>query len=497
MIAEPPVRSKQGRALRCRMAVGSARQDDEVKVGCYAVEDVTGRTTWPLLEIPAPCQGRVAGAAATPMNGVRELRALTARQWWSRQEIEALQLRRLQRLVRHAASEVAFYRRLYADAGVRAAEIASVGDLLRLPVVRREDIQPLPEEDLVARGTDPSRCIRTRTSGSTGVPLEILSSRTDRSVFNPSFFRVYMAWGLRPWHRLTYFQARPETLKIRSWYESLGIFRRQMLFSLDEPVHWIEAIRAWRPYLIHGYSLTLKLLAEAIRIAGVEDLRVPLVASTSGVLDEVGRDLLESALGARVVDIYASEEAGSVIAWECPECEGYHLCTDTVVAELLKDGRAARPGEDAQVVVTNLSNFTMPLIRYDQGDVVRLSDREPVCGRGFPLIESVCGRAGDYVVLPSGRRLTPHPFFLVLDHAMGVGRWQVVQEALDRIVVRTTVGAGRDSADVEGIRKGLAGLVGDGVRIDVAVVESLRKSPLHKLRSVVSLLPESPIGQDV
>jgi phenylacetate-CoA ligase len=430
------------------------------------------------------------------MNGVWELRALAARQWWPRPELEELQLQRLRRLVKHAASEVPFYRRLYAGAGVGVPEITSVDDLRRLPVVRRQDIQALPGEDLVAGGTNLARCIRTRTSGSTGVPLEVLSSRSDRSVFNPSFFRVYLAWGLRPWHRLTYFQARPETLRIRSWYEGLGIFRRQMLFSLDEPAHWIEAIRTWRPHLIHGYSLTLKLLAEAVTRAGVDDLRVPLVVSTSGVLDEVGRTMLRTALGAQVVDIYASEEAGSVIAWECPRCEGYHLCTDTVVAELLKDGRPARPGEDAEVVVTNLSNFTMPLIRYEQGDIVRVSDRTPVCGRGFPLIESVCGRAGDYVVLPSGRRLTPHPFFLVLDHAMGVGCWQVVQEAIDHIVVRTTVGAGLERADVEGIRRGLAELVGDGVRIDVAVVENLRKSPAHKLRSVVSLLPESPIQSE-
>jgi len=428
------------------------------------------------------------------MNGVVQLRALMARQWWSPARLERYQLKRLRRLVLHAASEVPFYRTLYAAAGVPSPEIGSLADLRRLPIVRREDIQPLPQQELVARGVDLSRLITTRTSGATGVPLEILTTRSDRSVFNPSFFRVYLAWGLRPWHRLTYFQARPEALRIRSWYENLGIFRRQMLFSLDEPASWIEAIREWRPHLIHGYALTLKLLAEAVLASGVEDVRVPLVASTSGVLDDVGRDLLSTALGARVADIYASEEAGSVIAWECPECEGYHVCTDTVVAELLADGRPARPGEDAAVVVTNLSNFTMPLIRYDQGDVVRLSERRPVCGRGLPLIDSVCGRAGDYVVLPSGRRLTPHPFFLVLDHAMGVGQWQVVQEARDRIVVRTTVGQGADGADVEGIRRGIRRLVGDRVRIDVEVVDRLRKSPAHKLRSVVSMLPESAIG---
>ncbi len=424
------------------------------------------------------------------MDGVLQLIGLQRRQWWPRERLEVWQLKRLRNLVRHAQARVPFYERLYREAGVDAASVESLDDLRRLPVVRREDLQSRPREELVARGTEPARCIATRTSGSTGVPLEILSLRRDRSVFNPSFFRAYMAWGLRPWHRLTYFQARPEKLLERSWFEFFGIFRRQMLSSLDEPERWLEAIRSWRPHMIHGYALTLKLLAEAAVRRG-ETVPVALVASTSGVLDGVGRDMIRRAFGARIVDIYASEEAGSVMAWECPECEGYHLCLDTVVVESLRDGRPARPGEDAEVVVTNLSNFTMPLIRYEQGDVVRLAEREPVCGRGLPLIESVQGRAGDYVVLASGRRLTPHPFFLVLDHALGVGRWQVVQEGLDRMVVRTTVAAGADGVDSAGIRDGLRSLVGPEVDIEVVVVDRLREDPSRKLRSVISLVPGS------
>ncbi|HHQ47388.1 MAG TPA: phenylacetate--CoA ligase family protein [Acidobacteria bacterium] len=429
------------------------------------------------------------------MEGVRELVALGRRQWWSRSRLEGFQLERLRRLLRHAAANVPFYRELYGKAGIDVEEVRTLEDLRRLPVVRREDLQARPQEELIADGVDPARVIRTRTSGSTGVPLEILSRRRDRSVFNPSFFRSYLAWGLRPWHRMTYFQARPEKLVERSWYEPLGIFRRQMLSSLDPPERSLEAIASWRPHLIHGYSLTLKLLAEAAVRRGVQ-VPVPLVASTSGVLDEVGRDLIRRAFGARILDIYASEEAGSVMAWQCPRCEGHHLCLDTVVVEIVRDGRPVGPGEEGAVLVTNLSNFTMPLIRYEQGDIVRRSSREPVCGRGLPLIESVQGRAGDYVVLTSGRRLTPHPFFLVLDHALGVGRWQVVQESLERIVVRVTASATGEPPDRGFIVEGIRRLVGPGVAIEVEVVERLRDDPSRKLRSVVSRLPESAIGRE-
>jgi phenylacetate-CoA ligase len=425
------------------------------------------------------------------MHGVFSLARLTRDQWLSREELERRQLAKLQRLLRHANQNVTFYRRHFDEVRVAVEDVATLEDLRHLPVVTREDIQPLPESDLVAQNTDLTSVYRSRTSGSTGVPLEIISGPRDRSVFNPSFFRVYLGWGLKPWHRLTCFQARPETLVQRSWYEKLGVFRRQMLFSRDEPEVWIGELRRWRPHLIHGYSLTLKLLGDALRKTGTTDIKVPAVVSTSGVLDEVARELLSSTLGCHVVDIYASEEAGSVIAWECPQCPGYHIGLDTVIVEFEKDGRVAEPGEDATVLITNLSNFTMPFIRYDQGDVARTSDQEPVCGRGLPLMDSVRGRAGDYVMLPSGRKLTPHPFFLVLDHAIGVGQWQIVQEKIDRITVRVTASAGDVQPATDGVRSKLRELVGEGVEIDVAVVDELSRTTSYKLRSVISLLPEA------
>ncbi|MEE4271599.1 MAG: hypothetical protein V2I67_07995 [Thermoanaerobaculales bacterium] len=398
---------------------------------------------------------------------------------------------KLQELVRHAYSRVPFYRDLYDRSGVSPRDLRHPDDLRIFPVVTRRQIQATPLENLVTAGVDPGDCLRSRTSGSTGAPLEILFQPSDRTAFNASFIRVYMAWGLRPWHRIVSFQARPERLGRRSWYQRLGLFRTRVIFSRDNPERWIEELRRWRPHMIHGYSLTLALLAEALARAGVSDLRVPLVTSTSGVLDDGARRQLVSTLGANVVDIYASDEAGSVISWECPSCTGYHLCPDTVATEFLVDGRPAHPGEDADVVITNLTNRTMPLIRYDQGDVARVSADEPICGRGLPLMEKVRGRAGDFIVLKSGRKLTPHPFFLVLDHALGVGRWQITQEAVDRIHVMVTMPGGHTAGDLKPIREAIHSLVDEDTTVDVEVVDELHRSSPTKLRSVISKLPEA------
>jgi phenylacetate-CoA ligase len=424
------------------------------------------------------------------MRGVASLVRLSRNQWRSAAELERRQLVALRRLVDHAYRTVPFYRELYDRSGVSPDDLRDVADLQRFPVVTRGAFQASPTELLVAEGVDPGQCLRSRTSGSTGIPLEILFRPGDRSAMNTSFLRVYMAWGMRPWHRMATLQARPERLGRRSWYQRLGLFRTLVLSSRDEPEVWINQLRRWRPVMLHGYSLTLKLLAEALDRTGTRDLKIPLVTSTSGVLDRGARDQLASTLGARVVDIYASDEAGSVIAWECPRCSGYHLCSDTVVTEFMINGRSAEPGQEAAVVITSLTARTMPFIRYDQGDVAIPSDRQPTCGRGLPLMEGVRGRAGDFIMLRSGRKLTPHPFFLALDHAVGVARWQIVQETIDRITVSVTMPGKPTADDLDTIRRSVADLVEDGTTVDVVVVESLRDSPRSKLRSVVSTLPE-------
>ncbi len=420
------------------------------------------------------------------MQGVFNLLRMTRRQCWSTEQLEGYQLRRLQQLVQHAYDRVPLHRRRMERAGVRPEDLRSLADLRRIPVLTRAELQDARADEVVATDTDLEKCVRFRTSGSTGRPLEIITRRSDRAWLQPSFFRAYLAWGARPWHRLSYLQARRDLGGSRSWYEHVGVFRRQVLLSGDPPASWIPNLEAWRPQLLHGYVLTLKLLAEAILEHGYRTLRVPLVVSTSGVLDDASRRLLGETLSARVVDVYASHEAGSVIAWECPECPGYHISTDTLVVEVLKDDEPTAPGEDGEVVITSLTNFTMPFIRYQQGDVARLSEGSPSCGRSFPLMHSVQGRSGDFVLLPSGRKLTPHHFFVALDHSAGVGRWQIVQESTTR--VRTRVEVHGDSAErtSRDVTRRLRELLGGEVAIEVEIVDRLRRDASQKLRSVVS-----------
>ena len=106
------------------------------------------------------------------------------------------------------------------------------------------------------------------------------------------------------------------------------------------------------------------------------------------------------------------------------------------------------------------------------------------------VLDSETLGAGDFILLRSGRKLTPHPFFLVLDHAIGVARWRLVQEAIDHLRVEVAMPGGHTDGDLDGIRRSVGALVDAGTTIEVVVVDALLDDRATKLRSVSSKLPE-------
>jgi phenylacetate-CoA ligase len=142
------------------------------------------------------------------------------------------------------------------------------------------------------------------------------------------------------------------------------------------------------------------------------------------------------------------------------------------------------------VVVTDLSNFAMPLVRYQIGDVAVRADRTCPCGRGLPLLESVEGREADYVVTADGRLVSgislTENFALLVP---GVAQIQIVQEQVRRFVFRIV----RDAAWGPASERRLAGLVaerfGAETRYTCEFVDVIPQEPSGKYRFCVSHVP--------
>ena len=417
------------------------------------------------------------------LDGLQLLRT----QWKSREEIEAIQERKLRALIRQAYDHVPYYRRIMDARKLKPGDFRTALDLERLPLLSRNDLRGAPAAEFSDGTIPPGKCVAPTTSGTTGEPLRVLYRRKDWTIMNLTWLRAFQASGMSPWQKRAAFTGSRGPEEGRHWYEYFGVWRRKDISTWLDRKAWIEAVRGWKPAALVGYAMTLHVFAEAVQKSRVSDIRPEFIFSTAGILDPATRRVLNDVFGAEVVDIYASIESGC-LAWECRECRGYHLSEDTLVVEILKDGRPARPGESGEVVITNLHSFAMPLIRYRNGDEAALAGHEPRCGRGLRLLAGIQGRVNDCVVFKSGERLSSQPFFFAVQDIPGVRRWRITQESFDRLHLEIEPTPEFDDSARQRILGNLKDLLRGEMSVTLSLVSSFPFDPDRKFRQVRSKL---------
>ncbi len=404
-------------------------------------------------------------------------------------ELARLQDARVRLFVAHAYERVPFVRDLFAANRIEPGDIRGARDLERIPVMTKAGLQAMDLDRLLARGAVRERLVRVSTSGSTGVPLKLYFAPSDFSRMNMNWFRAQMAWGIRPFHRALEITGPHNIAARRPWYQRLGLWRKEPL-SLFEPVEaWVEWWNRLKPDILYGYSRSLALLAQHVLERGGLRPLPRFVVGVSELCTELEADLIRRAFGREIIDLYGAAEAGC-IAWKCPTCRGYHLNADSVVVEVCRDGQPVRDGEPGSVIVTNLFSRAMPILRYDLGDMARMSPDKPACGLGLPLLEIVEGRADDRTRTPAGRTLSPLFFFSVMKGVPGLKAWRVIQDEAGSFTV-LFVPAADAPADL-GARLGrrVVECIGEPVRVEARGVEAIAPEPSGKVRSVISRVGE-------
>ena len=263
--------------------------------------------------------------------------------------------------------------------------------------------------------------------------------------------------------------------------------RLDVTAPMDETV---AALNRFQPRVLVGYASALKPLAAEQR-AGRLYIAPQGVMSASEVLSPHTASELETAWGSAPFDVYAATETAG-IASPCTY-RNRHVYEDLLIIEPVDQaGNPVPPGTTgAKLLVTVLFSRTLPLIRYEMSDTVRLGGRGCPCGRSFTLIEDIEGRIEDVLQLPGkAGSVSVHPivFHHVLDQAAASG-WQVIQEASGLRVLMAGLAPG---ASTEGVRAAVVGALNAAgvtpVRVDVQLVEHVERTALGKAPFVRGLM---------
>ena len=401
-------------------------------------------------------------------------------------ETHFIQAQKLKEIVQHAWDHTQYYREKWQTIGFKPEDLRSMDDLAQLPMLTKDDIRR-QKNRMVAANIPREKLIPKKTSGSTGVSLDFFidddSMQWKRGC--TLYFDQWSGWQVgdkiaaiwgNPTHRANWRAlVRNALLERYDYLDTLKMSEREMLDFYQRQMRR-------KPTLLFGHAHSIFLLASFLQQNNLEPFRPKGIISTCMVLHDFERKRIEATFGCKMFNRYGCEEV-SLIACECGAHEGLHLNLNTLIVEYIKDGRAAKAGEPGAIVVTDLTNYGMPFIRYKVGDVGTPSAKQCSCGRSLPLMESLEGRVADYVVTPEGNLISG--ISLTENFAMQlpeIKQLQIIQEERDFMVFKVVKGEAFSAGSEEKIKSLALERFGANVRFKVEYVGHIPQEANGKYR---------------
>lgn len=417
---------------------------------------------------------------------LRTYRNLCRTQWYDTARLAELRAQRLRAIVAHAVTSSPFYGRRLAAAGISPRTVHDISDLAGLPPLTKADVRN-ELEDILSRGYARTDLVLAKTGGSTGEALRVFCDRRGIQQRAGAALRADTWAGWRLGQPVAAVWGNPP--QPRTWRNKLRRLLKDRVFYLDTMRIDDAAIdrfarqwQHWRPGLLYGHAHSLFILAEAVAARGLT-LRPEGIVATSMMLLQNEREVIEATFGVPVTNRYGCEEV-SLIACECEQHCGLHLNAEHAYVEILRDdGSPCPPGEDGRIVVTELVNYGMPMLRYEVGDRGVPSDRKCACGRSLPLLETLTGRVADFLLASDGSRVAGISLIEnTLTRFTGIKQLQLVQEERLRLLANLVPGSDYGVEVEQQMLAVLRHSLGADMDVQVHLVEKIPQESSGKYR---------------
>ncbi len=414
----------------------------------------------------------------------------------SEEEIRRLQWERLKEILTTAYRFSPYYQRRFDEVGFTPDDFTDFSDLQKLPELTRTHLRE-HLDDIVTVNVSPQAREKSSSGGTTGKQLSFYRDsycRNYRRGIDLALARYY-GWKDGDWQGLLW--GAPQDLFMpHGWKQKFVQQWGSRVYALDYNrlsdatyEKFVRKTNRYRPSFILGYPSLAFDLAERIEAGRVSPMRVPVINVTAEPLYEDQRHKIEEVIADKVYARYGAREFGT-IAFECPEQKGLHIIPESVYVEVvpLKDG-----SNTGYILVTDLLNRCMPLIRYRIGDIVDYDETPCTCGLRTPRLLHIQGRETDILWRPDGTGVAGLRVHGMGEEAGLTTHVQIIQEALDEVIILIENTGNEYIQQAQRLLEIFKRKLSADIHYHIKYVEKIKRSPSGKYRYVISHVKQSEI----
>ncbi len=433
-------------------------------------------------------------------NFSRKLKSLEDTQYWAMDKLLDYQFKKLKKLLIHAYDNTSFYRKRFDDAGFNPNKLRDFNELKKLPTLSKTEIRD-NLDTLIARNMNSKDLHSSETGGTTGVKMKFYRDNNCLSPKEAALYRFEKWTGWKIGERVGIIWPAQQdyvgywTLKSRI---KNALYRRQIVFPAviadEESINtYVKLLQVKKPTMIRAFTTPVHEVASFIKSNGIDNIRLKGVITTGEPLHSHQRKMISEAFNCQVFDSLRTREAGPV-AQECEAHCGLHINAESLYVESITSD-IMEDKDTGELVITDLLNYGMPLIRYRTGDVGVLSNDKCTCGRSLPILKNISGRMSDVLFTPDGKRVMSSSLVLYLvDEAPGLlGQVQVVQDKLDHLTIKMTKEPPPSDEIMEYQKQSIRNIFGEKMKLSFEFVDTIPSESSGKYRFTINKLKESEL----
>jgi len=414
-------------------------------------------------------------------------------QWQPYSEQKASQEKQLRKMIGFAYKNVPYYHKLFRGLKLESSDIRTLEDLEKLPILTKDIIKE-NWDDFKPVNLNSMKYYTNSTGGSTGTPFQYRLLKYDRFL---SGAMLYRGWGYADYElgdKMVFLAGSSldvgsKSVITKKAHEISRNLKKLSSFDMgtEEMQKYTIVMNSFRPRYLRGYASSINFFANYIINNDVEITSPSGVFTTAEKLMPNMRKNIEDAFGCDVYDAYGLNDGG-VGAYECSEHNGLHIDTERSIMEIVDDTGSQMEEGVGKILATSLHNYAMPFIRYDTEDMGHIVEDACGCGRESRLLKEVMGRQQEMLQTPEGKYV--HGAFFnsyMFEKIKSVKEFQVVQEKLDKIVIKIVPEDGFDETQLDMIRE-IIKQKSSGWDVDFRFVDEIERTKAGKYKFITSEL---------